>query len=114
MVSEMLDLEVAYATPAQQRIVKFRVPVGTTMEAAVEQSGVLVLFPEIDLSTQLLGVWGKASPKRDRQLQQGDRIEIYRPLIADPKEVRRQRAAAGKRMGKGGGAISIEEKKTGN
>ncbi|MCG2634788.1 MAG: RnfH family protein [Gammaproteobacteria bacterium] len=107
--SEMLNVEVAYATPAKQRILKLRVPGGCSMDAAVARSGILTLFPEIDLESSKLGVWGKVYPKRDRQLREGDRIEIYRPLLADPKEVRKQRAAAGKRMSKGGGDVTDSE-----
>ena len=106
----MLNIEVAYATPEKQQILKLRVPADSAMDAVVAESGILTLFPEIDLAASKLGVWGKAYPKRDRHLREGDRIEIYRPLIADPKEVRKQRAAAGKKMGKGGGDLAKNEK----
>ena len=110
MVSEMLTIEVAYATPEKQRILKVQVPAESDMATVVAESGILTLFPEIDLPSSRLGVWGKAYPKRDRQLRDGDRIEIYRALIADPKEVRKQRAAAGKKMGKGGGDLAQPKK----
>jgi len=70
-----------------------------------EAVGVLAKFPEIDLTINKIGVFGKLS-KLDVELRHLDRVEIYRPLIADPKEVRRQRAAEGKVMKKGGGDIA--------
>jgi putative ubiquitin-RnfH superfamily antitoxin RatB of RatAB toxin-antitoxin module len=73
-----------------------------TVQQAIEDSGVLQRFPEIDLAKNKVGVFGKAA-KLDALLQDGDRVEIYRPLIADPKEARKKRAAEGKKMKKGGG-----------
>ena len=95
-------VEVAYALPKQQIIVPINVADGTTAEAAVIASGIMEKFPEIDLAVNKLGIFGKLS-KPDTELRHLDRVEIYRPLIADPKEVRRQRAAEGKVMKKGGG-----------
>lgn len=106
MVSEsdtaLTTVEVAYATPAQQVIVEVAVTADTTIEQAVEQSGICDQFPEIDLAKNKVGIFGKLS-KKTAALKAGDRVEIYRPLIADPKEVRRKREAEGKRMKKGGG-----------
>ena len=95
-------VEVAYALPRQQLIVPIRVTRGTTAEQAVLASGIIDKFPEIDLATNKIGIFGKLT-KPDTVLRHLDRVEIYRPLIADPKEVRRQRAAEGKVMKKGGG-----------
>jgi putative ubiquitin-RnfH superfamily antitoxin RatB of RatAB toxin-antitoxin module len=103
--SEEMIVEVAYALPTQQVILPVKVPVGTNAEAAIQASGVLAKFPEIDLAVNKIGVFGKLS-KLDAELRHLDRVEIYRPLIADPKEVRRQRAAEGKVMKKGGGDIA--------
>ncbi|MDR2220937.1 MAG: RnfH family protein [Methylobacillus sp.] len=104
-----IHVEVAYALPAQQLILELKVPEGTTAEQAVQKSGVLAKFPEIDLAQNKLGIFGKLV-KSDTVLREKDRVEIYRPLIADPKEVRRQRAAEGKAMKKGGGdAPSADE-----
>jgi len=100
-------IEVAYATPAKQLIVECSVARGTPARDAVRQSGIEEHFPEIDTDSCELGVFGKAIAT-DYELQDGDRIEIYRPLIADPKEVRRQRAAQGLKMKKGGGAVNPE------
>ena len=100
--ANMMTVEVAYALPQRQEIVAVQVPVGTTVQQAAEQSGIVRHFPEIDLATVKMGIFGKAA-KGDAELQPGDRVEIYRPLIADPKAVRKQRAAEGKKMKKGGG-----------
>jgi putative ubiquitin-RnfH superfamily antitoxin RatB of RatAB toxin-antitoxin module len=102
--AEHISVEVAYAKPEEQLILKLDVLPGTTLQQAIEQSGILERFPEIDLSQLKAGVFGKLK-KLDQTLREGDRVEIYRPLIADPKEVRKQRAAAGKRMKKGGGDL---------
>jgi putative ubiquitin-RnfH superfamily antitoxin RatB of RatAB toxin-antitoxin module len=102
--AELIDVEVAYAQPGAQMILKLRVPQGTTLEQAVRESGMLERFPDIDLANSQLGVFGKLN-KPTAELRSGDRVEIYRPLTADPKEVRKQRAAEGKRMKRGGGDI---------
>ncbi|MBU3736726.1 MAG: RnfH family protein [Methylobacterium sp.] len=103
-MSPALLVEVAYATPQKQLIIPLKVAPGTTAEQAVLASGVLQKFPEIDLAQNKLGIFGKLI-KNDLELREHDRVEIYRPLIADPKEVRRQRAAEGKAMKKGGGDL---------
>ena len=77
-------------------------PLGATLDEALRRSGIEQRFAEIALDTCDVGIFGKAA-KRDRVLVAGDRIEIYRPLLADPKEVRKLRAAQGKQMKKGGG-----------
>jgi len=102
--AEQIAVEVAYAKPDEQLIVKLEVVPGTTLQQAIEQSGILDRFPEIDPTRLKAGVFGKLK-KLDQALRAGDRVEIYRPLIADPKQVRKQRAAAGKRMKKGGGDL---------
>ncbi len=99
--AEKITVEVAYALENEQRILELQVDPGTTLEQAVQQSGILQLYPEIDLSKNKLGVFGKLG-KKTAEIKAGDRVEIYRPLIADPKEVRRKREAEGKRMKKGG------------
>lgn len=95
-------VEVAYALPEKQVIYQVHVLPGATVQQAIEQSGILDKFTEIDLSLNKTGIFGKLC-KKDTLLKAADRVEIYRPLIADPKEVRRQREAEGKRMKKGGG-----------
>lgn len=98
-------IEVAYATPDKQIILEREIESGTTIREAVKQSGINQHFPEIDLENCKLGVFSKPVVT-DYELSDGDRIEIYRPLIADPKEVRRQRAAQGLKMKKGGATIN--------
>jgi putative ubiquitin-RnfH superfamily antitoxin RatB of RatAB toxin-antitoxin module len=103
--SEMIHVEVAYATPETQVIIPLDVSMGTTLEEAIQQSGVLKQFPEIDLEVNKVGVFGKLG-KLSQSLREKDRVEIYRKLIADPKEVRKKRAAEGKKMRKGRGETS--------
>lgn len=98
-------IEVAYATPEKQVILELEIEAGTTVRAAVKQSGIDKHFPEINLDTCELGIFSKAV-NPDYEPGEGDRIEIYRPLIADPKEIRRQRAAMGLKTKKGGGTIN--------
>lgn len=89
----MINIEVAYALPQRQQILSLQVEEGTSVFDAVERSGIVRLFPDIDLETARMGVFGKAVPKpRETPLSEGDRVEIYRPLLADPKQVRKQRA----------------------
>lgn len=89
-----LLVEVAYALPGEQVLLSLQVPVGTTLREAVLLSGLNGRFPALDLATAPLGVFGKVvSRPEGRVLQEGDRVEIYRPLLADPKEVRKRRAA---------------------
>jgi len=99
--SKKIHVEVAYALPEEQHLISLNVDAETTVEKAIQLSGLLEHYPEIDLGkTNKVGIFGKLA-KLDRVLQEGDRAEIYRPLIADPKEVRRKRAAEGKVMTKG-------------
>ena len=99
---DRIKVEVAYALPEEQAVIPLEVAVGTTVQQAIERSGILQRFMEIDLKSNKVGVFGKLT-KLDTVLRANDRVEIYRPLIADPKEVRRQRAAQGKTMKKGAG-----------
>ncbi len=103
MVSDNnMKVEVAFARPDEQLIFELDVPAEATVEEIIKQSGILEKFPEIDLAVNKVGVFGKLT-KLGNTLRPGDRVEIYRKLIADPKEVRRKRAEAGKKMKKGGG-----------
>lgn len=88
---KIMTVEVAYARPDKQVILKASVPENTTLEAAIQASGILEQFPEIDLDKNKVGIFGKLA-KWDTPLCFGNRIEIYRPLIADPKQARRERA----------------------
>jgi len=84
-------IEVAYAKPDSQVIIEVSGAAHMTVHQAIEESGILQQFPEIDLTTNKVGIFGKLA-QLDGELAAGDRVEIYRPLIADPKEARRQRA----------------------
>ncbi len=103
----LIRVEIAYARSDEQLILSVEVPEGSTLEQAIIASGVQERFPEIDLETAKVGVFGKLS-KLAAIVRTGDRIEIYRPLLADPKEVRKRRAAEGKRMRKGGGDLEAD------
>ncbi len=98
-----MPVEVVYALPDRQVIVALDVPADASIADVIAQSGLLEQFPEIDLGKNKVGVFGKLAKLTDT-LYAGDRVEIYRPLIADPKEVRKKRAAQGKVMKKGAGA----------
>jgi putative ubiquitin-RnfH superfamily antitoxin RatB of RatAB toxin-antitoxin module len=87
-----LQVYVTYALPQNEFIRPLRVPPGTTIGQAIEQSGVLSTFPDINLVTQPVGIYGKKRTL-ETALRDRDRVEIYRPLVADPKESRRKRAA---------------------
>jgi putative ubiquitin-RnfH superfamily antitoxin RatB of RatAB toxin-antitoxin module len=101
-MADSLQVEVIYALAERQEIARLKLAAGTTVQQAIEASGLLQKFPEIDLTKNKLGIYAKLA-KPDTVLRNRDRVEIYRPLIADPKEVRKQRAAEGKVMKKGGG-----------
>lgn len=104
--ADTLNIEVVYALPEHQAVIRLQLPLGSTVQQAVEQSGLLIRHPEIDLAQSKLGIFAKLV-KPDTQLRDHDRVEIYRPLIADPKEVRKQRASEGRGMKKGGGSESM-------
>jgi hypothetical protein len=106
-MAEVLSIEVCYALADKQEIVRLRLAEGATLGQALEASGLLAKYPEIDLKKNKFGIYAKLS-KADAMLRDHDRVEIYRPLIADPKEVRKQRAAEGKVMKKGAGDTDAE------
>jgi putative ubiquitin-RnfH superfamily antitoxin RatB of RatAB toxin-antitoxin module len=94
MVEAMVDVEVVYAAVDRQVLLSVAVPAGTSVRAALLKSGVGEAFAELDLADCPVGIFGKVIADPDsRPVQSGDRIEIYRSLLADPKEVRRLRAA---------------------
>lgn len=88
-------VEVAYAEPDRQRIIALMVDNGATAEQAIRHSGILAEFPQIDLASTRIGIFGKHASLQT-PLRAQDRVEIYRPLIADPKAIRRKRAAEGR------------------
>ncbi len=102
-MADSINVEVCYALRERQEIVRLKLPAGCTVQRAVEASGLLQKHPEIDIAkTHQRGVFAKLV-KGDPVLRDRDRVEIYRPLIADPKAVRKKRAGEGKVMKKGGG-----------
>ena len=107
MAEPSIQVEVCYALADRQHLVKVNLPNGATLLQAIEASGLLERHPEIDVKKNKFGVYAKLA-KADTVLRDRDRVEIYRPLIADPKEVRKQRAAEGKVMKKGAGDAETE------
>ena len=100
MPKPQITVEVAYVRPGEQMLERLQVDADASVESVIRQSGALERFPEIDLAVNKVGVFGKATAL-NATLNDGDRVEIYRPLIADPKEARKRRAAEGKVMKKG-------------
>ena len=90
MANNTLHIEVAYALPDEQRIFELEVAADCDVEQAIKRSGVLEAYPNIDLASDKVGIFGKIC-KLNASLRNKDRIEIYRKLIADPKESRRQK-----------------------
>ena len=91
----MINIEVAYALDSKQALLELQVAEGTTALQAAQQSGITDKFEGIDLENAKLGIFSKVVAP-SQVLREGDRVEIYRPLIADPKEVRKARAARAK------------------
>lgn len=95
---ETIAVEVAYALPDKQKLIEFLVEPGTTAYQAAVRSGITDHFPDLQLESAPMGIFGQALgtkgllPPHQYELKAGDRVEIYRPLLADPKEVRRKRA----------------------
>jgi len=100
MMLDQILIEVAYATSKRQMIIPVVVKNGVTAKEAIELSGILTKFKGVSLDDHPVGIFGKLTTL-DHILRDHDRVEIYRPLIADPKEIRRKRAAEGKNMEKG-------------
>jgi putative ubiquitin-RnfH superfamily antitoxin RatB of RatAB toxin-antitoxin module len=95
----IIEIEVVYGLPHKQTLLSLPVKSGVTVEEAIIESGILTLFSEIDLTNNKVGIWNKAV-KLTQVVEDLDRIEIYRPLIADPKEVRKRRAEKAKNEGR--------------
>ena len=97
MDKQPIVVEVVYALADKQKLLRLSVPRGTTVRQAAQLSGMRQHFPELDLDSSPLGIFGKTVAKpEERVLEEGERVEIYRPLLADPKEVRKARAARAK------------------
>lgn len=115
-VQEQLAIEVVYGTPIRQEIISCFVEPNTTLEQAILASGIVEEFPEIDLTVNNVGIWNRAAKLTDI-VKDLDRIEIYRPLLADPKEVRKRRAEKAKEEGRAdkvtGGRVDPRRSKAG-
>ena len=98
-MSRLIDIEVVYGIPHKQVLLSLKVPEGTTIENCIKLSGIVKHFPEIVPSETVVGIFSKPD-KLDNTVKQGDRIEIYRPLTADPKEMRKLRAEKAKQAKK--------------
>lgn len=98
----MITVEVVYARADEQALIPLQAESGLTVREAIERSGILQQFPEVDLNRNRVGIFGRIA-NLDQILEDGERVEIYRPLIADPKEARKRRAAEGKPLRKGTG-----------
>ncbi|WP_444919982.1 RnfH family protein [Microbulbifer sp. CnH-101-G] len=104
MEEKTISVEVVYALPHEQRLMRLLVKEGTTAREALIRSGIPKEYPEVDPDTAKMGIFGQVlgskglAPAESYELQPGDRVEVYRPLIADPKEARKQRAEKAKRL----------------
>lgn len=95
-----LSVELAYALPEKQTLLSLSVAEGSTVEQVIETSGILAMHPDIQLDNEhKVGIWSRAC-KLSTEVSEGDRVEIYRPLIADPKQIRKQRAEKAKQEGR--------------
>ena len=90
-MAELIDVEVVYATAQEQAVLALRVPAGTTVRQAIATAPLAARFPELDPERCRVGIFGRLC-HADQVLEEGDRVEIYRPLAADPKQVRRERS----------------------
>ena len=115
MTDQQISLEVVYGTPEKQALLEVVVEQGTSVQQAILASGIIKRFPDINLEILKVGIWNRTCKLSDLP-KKGDRIEIYRPLIADPKEARRRRAEKAKEEGRadkvtGGRAKAVVTKK---
>lgn len=96
---DAIKIEVVFALPDKQTLLELSVAGGSNVKEAIIESGMMARYPEIDLDVNAVGIWNRTCKLTD-SLRDGDRIEIYRPLIADPKDVRRRRAEKAKEEGR--------------
>lgn len=99
LAAEQINIEIAFALPTKQTLLARQMPAGLTVEEIITRSGILDLYEEIDIKVNKVGIWNRTCKLKDIP-KNGDRIEIYRPLIADPKESRRRRAEKAKEEGR--------------
>jgi putative ubiquitin-RnfH superfamily antitoxin RatB of RatAB toxin-antitoxin module len=110
-----IQIEVVYGLPTRQELITLSVNSGTLLEQGIVESGILNVFDDIDLAVNKVGIWNRLAKLSD-ELKNLDRIEIYRPMIADPKEVRKRRAEKAKEEGRAdkvtGGRVDPRRAKT--
>ena len=115
LAQSKIQIEVVYGLPNRQELITLVVDEGATLEQGIIQSGILNTFEDIDLAINKVGIWNRAAKLSDK-LRDLDRIEIYRPLIADPKEVRKRRAEKAKEEGRAdkvtGGRVDLGSRRT--
>ncbi|MED5526558.1 MAG: RnfH family protein [Pseudomonadota bacterium] len=99
MTERLLNVEVAYAEPERQALIALKVVEGATVQEVIERSGILGRFSDLDLAKNDVGIWSRSCKLSDK-VREGDRVEIYRPLTADPKDIRRRRAEKAKEEGR--------------
>jgi len=92
MDKSKINVELIFPLPQEQCLFEVSVDVNTTISHAIEVSGILEKYPEIDLTVNKVGIFSKVA-NLEQTLRDGDRVEIYRPLLADPKEMRKRKAA---------------------
>jgi putative ubiquitin-RnfH superfamily antitoxin RatB of RatAB toxin-antitoxin module len=107
VTEEQIQVEVSFARERAQALIAVKGPAGLTVADAIERSGILDRLPEIDLKVNKVGVFGKLATL-DQVLHDGDRVEIYAPLIADPKQARKDRASAAKPENDDGSASNVK------
>jgi putative ubiquitin-RnfH superfamily antitoxin RatB of RatAB toxin-antitoxin module len=116
VVAGKCNIEIVYGTPQRQEIINIEVDENTTIEQAIMVSGIIEEFPEIDLAVNIVGIWNRVAKLKDI-VKDLDRIEVYRPLLADPKEVRKRRAEKAKEEGRAdkitGGRVDPRRSKAG-
>ena len=100
-MTELINIEVVYGQPQRQELISLKVTSSTSIKEAIIQSDICKLFPQIELANARVGIFSRAAKLSDT-LREGDRIEIYRPLLADPKEIRKRRAEQAKERASNG------------
>ncbi len=111
-MDKQISYEVAYGLPHKQTLLHCQINEGVTLKEAIEASGILKRHSDIDLETNKVGIWSRNAKLTDI-LRDGQRIEIYRPLLADPKEIRRRRAERAKEEGRADKVTGGRPKKLG-
>lgn len=103
---DLITVEVVFALADRQELIAVTIPADSTVRDAIEASAIASRFPDHDLSSGQVGIWGRLV-ERDHRLRDGERVELYRPLKIDPREARRQLAAEGRSMGRRDGKAEI-------